>query len=472
MPTFRTSDGTSVEVTGPLDPRVPLVVLLHGLSGNLRHMTGPLNAPDVGGMMFNRVAPVTVLRDAGLHPTPPVVPVNGFDTDPLLTSARSWREALNGAGFPTLAYSQVQPRGTLAPNVAQLNVIATEVLANSALAGMRLAFLAHSRGGILLRQFLVGAAVNSTFMSRVVAAITLHSPHQGSGLANAAVSVDALAATAQAAFAGAGVPPPGFLTLLRDQVNSPAYPEIGVGSPTLSSLTAMEPVPGIEWHTFGGTSTWFTRLRAHFFTPDSGIPLPIPLPIPLFHWSTAAVQVGVVPDPFSFVPVPVPVVAELQAALMALALLSPELTNGSGDLLTSDARAHLPFSLMRTTNFLNHAEALYDPSLQAQVLVILERFRTAPPQPHVPWESLGGDLTSGPAVCSWAAGRLDVFARAADNSLQHWWWDGSSWGSDNLGGSLTSDPAAVSWAAGRLDVFARGTGNSLEHKWWDGMSWS
>jgi len=87
------------------------------------------------------------------------------------------------------------------------------------------------------------------------------------------------------------------------------------------------------------------------------------------------------------------------------------------------------------------------------------------------WESLGGTLTSGPAVSSWASGRLDVFARGSDNALWHRWFDGGWSGWESLGGTITSDPAAVSWANGRIDVFARGTDNSLQHKWFDG-AWS
>jgi hypothetical protein len=87
------------------------------------------------------------------------------------------------------------------------------------------------------------------------------------------------------------------------------------------------------------------------------------------------------------------------------------------------------------------------------------------------WESLGGGLSSGPDVCSWAQGRLDVFARGADNALWHKWFDGgwSDW--ESLGGFLTSDPTAVSWSNGRIDVFARGGDNALWHKWFDG-GWS
>jgi hypothetical protein len=85
------------------------------------------------------------------------------------------------------------------------------------------------------------------------------------------------------------------------------------------------------------------------------------------------------------------------------------------------------------------------------------------------WESLGGVLSSGPDVSSWAAGRLDVFARGTDNALWHKWYDGGWSGWESLGGVLTSDPTAVSWSNGRIDVFARGTGNALWHKWFDGV---
>lgn len=89
------------------------------------------------------------------------------------------------------------------------------------------------------------------------------------------------------------------------------------------------------------------------------------------------------------------------------------------------------------------------------------------------YRSIGGDATSAPAVSSWAPGRLDVFAKGADNGLAHQWFDGASWsGWESLGGTLASQPAAVSWGTGRIDVFARGTDNTLIHKWFDGGNWS
>jgi hypothetical protein len=95
-----------------------------------------------------------------------------------------------------------------------------------------------------------------------------------------------------------------------------------------------------------------------------------------------------------------------------------------------------------------------------------------PVAPTVKWESLGGVLTSKPAVASWGNGRMDVFVRGTDSQLWHKWWNGTQWiGWEPLGGVLASGPAVASWGTGRLDVFVRGTDNQLWHKWWDGTHW-
>jgi len=89
------------------------------------------------------------------------------------------------------------------------------------------------------------------------------------------------------------------------------------------------------------------------------------------------------------------------------------------------------------------------------------------------WQSIGGKASSPPAAVSWGAGRLDVFVRGTDNQLwtRHY-TAGAGWsGWSSLGGILTSGPAAASWGTGRLDVFARGAGNAVWHKWYNGR-WS
>ena len=91
------------------------------------------------------------------------------------------------------------------------------------------------------------------------------------------------------------------------------------------------------------------------------------------------------------------------------------------------------------------------------------------------YESLGGVLTSAPAVCSWGPGRLDVFVRGGDGALYHKYFDGgwSDW--ENLGGVIAagSGPAAVSWGPGRIDVFIRGTDNKCYRKYFNAVGgWS
>jgi hypothetical protein len=88
------------------------------------------------------------------------------------------------------------------------------------------------------------------------------------------------------------------------------------------------------------------------------------------------------------------------------------------------------------------------------------------------WESLGGYCNSEPAAKSWGYGRIDIFCKAgANNNLYHKWFDGGWSGWENLGGNLISGPAVTSWGPGHLDVFAVGTDHAVWHKWFIN-SWS
>ena len=91
------------------------------------------------------------------------------------------------------------------------------------------------------------------------------------------------------------------------------------------------------------------------------------------------------------------------------------------------------------------------------------------------WVPLGGQLYpgTGPAVASDEPGRLDVFVEGTDRQLWHTWYDSTglhSW--QPLGGVLASGPAAASWGPGRLDIVVEGTDRSVYHKWYEAGSWS
>ena len=157
MDPFQLTDRTLVTVDGSLDPSIPIVVLLHGLGGSSLDMTAPASA--YPGLSFNRNATFSPYRDEGWNFVPPVLPVARVFLDPPTIALTSWKDALTAAGFTTLTYSQAGP--TVAADVLQLGRLVTEALmGNPALMGLRVAFVAHSRGGIVARSFLVGAAAN------------------------------------------------------------------------------------------------------------------------------------------------------------------------------------------------------------------------------------------------------------------------------------------------------------------------
>jgi N,N-dimethylformamidase beta subunit-like, C-terminal len=66
---------------------------------------------------------------------------------------------------------------------------------------------------------------------------------------------------------------------------------------------------------------------------------------------------------------------------------------------------------------------------------------------EIPAVGLPADLSSGPAVSSYAKNRLDLFVKGADKALWRRKWDGSDWQEEweSLGGGFESDSAAVSW---------------------------
>jgi ligand-binding sensor domain-containing protein/signal transduction histidine kinase len=88
------------------------------------------------------------------------------------------------------------------------------------------------------------------------------------------------------------------------------------------------------------------------------------------------------------------------------------------------------------------------------------------------WQSLGGIITSKPAVCSWGEGRIDVFARGADDALWHRTFADGYWhGWEPLGGKLTAGPSIVECRENYIDIHVRGINNTRQRLVWDG-GWS
>jgi hypothetical protein len=270
----------------------------------------------------------------------------------------SWRDALNAHGFPTAAYSQVDNDGFLAPPgsapgpVDEL-VVVMETLTRHFPDDTRFVLLGHSRAGLLIRKFLKDHAKTA---GRVTKVITLHTPHAGSELANAADDATAAVMWLEGEIGSLATQALGWLLAIAQ---SDAYIEMAVGSAFLTALAAGEQaLPWISYFTFGGISVRLTRALNWVYTPGSAVPRA--------HW-----------PPFLHRRV----MAEIPGVSPVAVTLPPtldELTEGLGDLLTADMRDRLPFA-MHQTNPINHAEALWHPTIQAQVLRILGVNVVVPP---------------------------------------------------------------------------------------------
>lgn len=300
-------DGTVAQLHGPLQPGVPLVILLHGFAG------------DLGSLTLSR-------RDR-----------------------TSWRTALLAAGYSTLSYRQTAPLGTLEPNVQQLLGVASGPLSTDhRLRRLPLVVLAHSRGGLLARAFVdraLGLPALRGVLDRIERVITLHSPHQGSGLAGVTIRMDSAARRLQALAGSLGLRPAALAALCAFSA-SPAVAELAPGSTLLRSLAHAEPPTGISWHTFGGTSADLSRMRVLLGASDPGS-----RPGPARVARTRGL-------------------GELLGLLDRLAVLTPALRDGEGDVVVADACTRLPFAA-HTVNRLTHIEALWDPRLHAQVIDLL-----------------------------------------------------------------------------------------------------
>jgi len=136
----------------------------------------------------------------------------------------------------------------------------------------RIAFLCHSRGGLLLRLFLQRSRSDVALLRRITGAVTLHSPHQGSGVADLVSTIHTLVLAFSYAspwLIGSTLAP--FLA----QLHAPAIYEMRTDSAFLAQLRASEatPLPAqIPIHTFGGTAPRLTRVRAWWFDTMSAVP--------------------------------------------------------------------------------------------------------------------------------------------------------------------------------------------------------
>jgi len=404
------TDGGVAQVTSlslgpplaPIDPTLPMVMLLHGLGGDIHHMAEPGQSPGLNFDLDAPAAPPPYFTPRDWHPYPNL----GFwsiGLDPLKT-VTGWQTALNRAGFRTFNYAQLDPNGQIKRPVRELDFVVQAVLAACR---KRLAFVCHSRGGLVLRQFLQSHRGDDAVLSRIAGAITLHTPHQGSQVADFAVGIDNFLTDA-----GRKVPVLSPCLNALDKMLGVGEDGIAELSPTSTVLTNLAAAEGgqplVPIHTFGGTNPRLTKVRLSIFSPTSAIPM---FHIPPFLWVTIEAKIGALEQ-------------------LGAGAICPEEDVG-GDVLVTDARSHLPGEASHHSNPLNHAAVLFAESLFDQVNPILRSFVISNavwagqnmPQVVDPGASVHVQLTMrNTGATTWTSGGNHPFRLAAVNPEENMTW--------------------------------------------------
>jgi pimeloyl-ACP methyl ester carboxylesterase len=369
--------------------RKPVVILLHGLGGDRNDWMNPFQ--DRNWPYDHNRTPAQI--DLGMHDKPPLTPLPGIQTQyflsPRLASNsrgtdgsddRSWWQALTRAGFPVFTYSQVPQlmvplsKGPVAEFTQFLAVLQRDVLSDPAYQTRQVVILGHSRGGLIGRAFLGGPefkAGRAGPFSRIKGLITLSSPHEGSNMALMDDKIIDFLSRIQKVVPtlpnDVGNRVIEALKKKADDYVGAFGDEIEPGSPFYRALEAQEPIPaGVRCISVGGTSPRLLRLYLWTFTGDSMLPKKSAAGKMEFHWQAKPVEAkGASPVPDGL-------------PLKLLGMDLDEIMPGRGDGLTADKRCRFPASFHAEEHLsvgLSHAEELWDPKLQAEIIRRLDTFQ-------------------------------------------------------------------------------------------------
>ena len=346
------------------DPTRPAVLLVHGLHQDMRSWT----APSYSDYAYDLRDDPSRRRVGDTHQEPGIG-IYKVGASPWLygedregwDDRTNWFEFLRAQGFTVATWGQPGLRfeEAVPSALAAFDSLLAHTAARSPGAPPRVALIGHSRGGLLIRRILKERATTG----RVAWVVTLHSPHRGSELARTpgrvvAEAVDLIQCCAPASLTAA------LRSTLKDAVTEAMRPvtkvvwldenrELVPDGPLLRGLASGErALPDVGYYTFGGTDPTIFKLYAWTFDAESSLPQYIcenGSCRQYFVWRVTPQELG----PVS------PILDDIRDFV-------PEVKEGVGDGLVTDASARLPWSTHETTR-LNHAAVLWDRPLQLKV---------------------------------------------------------------------------------------------------------
>ena len=347
----------------------PAVLLFHGLHQGEWNWTVPASHEQMTYDYNQSPKPVSAKKES---PGVGIFKIGKSDQIPAAeVNANNYVALLKQQGFTVATWTQRGPSFERAYQsaVEAYNHFRIDTAALNPASPPPIALLAHSRGGLVIRRLLKEQEKD---MGRVRWVITLHSPHHGSEMARAASQI-----VAEVTDLAAPLPlPQETKTQLRDLVVEAARPltkfvtentsagggdesrELMPGGPLFRALESGEKqLSHIKYYTFGGTNPRYYRLYMWMFTAESAVPQFSGFD-KYFKWEANPVEI-----------------AGLSPMFDKLRDIVQEIKPGKGDGLVTDVSAQLPKAIFsnvtHATNNLNHAEVLWDPGVQQQVLKIL-----------------------------------------------------------------------------------------------------
>lgn len=344
------------------DPTRPAILLFHGNHQDGRTWTAPSYTEYAYDYKNHpgkeRIGDTHSLGNAGVYKVSTSSWLYGSEGDRAAwDKANNWFDLLVDQGFTVATWSQdMLTVSDAMPSAREaFDSFLTHTAARSPAAPPPVALIAHSRGGLLIRQVLK----EKGSLNRVKWVVTLHSPHSGSELGRtpgrmAAEIVDLIDCCTPPIVTAPFKPKlkelaveamrPMTKLIMADenrelQPDSPLFRNLAEGEKKLDDVT---------YYTFGGTNPTVYRLYIWLFDATSAVPQYRNLK-QYFVWRAVPSEIGGVS----------PILDKIRD-------FAAEVTPNKGDALVADARSRLPWSIHTSTD-LNHAELLWNKPLMTKV---------------------------------------------------------------------------------------------------------